>query len=60
MEAATVESFDQRVKLFLSSTKKEERYLCDPRLLSPFDQERDTFRNVRDNLTDVQLEAGDG
>ena len=42
-KAATLESFDQRVKLFVSSTKKEERYLCGPRLLSTFDPEGDTF-----------------
>ena len=60
VEAATLESFDQRVKLFVSSTKKEERYLCGPRLLATFDPEGDTFRYVRDNLTDVQLEAADG
>ena len=59
-EAETLESFDQRVKLFISSTKKEERYLCGPRLLSTFDPERDTFRYVRDNLTDVQVDAADG
>ena len=45
------------MKLFVSSTK-EERYLCGPRLLSTF--EGDTFRYVRDNLTNVQLEAADG
>ena len=59
-EAAALESFDQRVKLFVSSTKEEERYLCGPRLLSTFDPEGDTFRCVRDNLTDVHLEAADG
>ena len=59
-EAATLESFDQRVKLFVSSTKKEERYLCGPRLLATFDPQGDTFRYVRDNLTDVQLAAADG
>ena len=59
-EAAPLESFDQRVKLFVSPTKKEERYLCGPRLLSTFDPEGGTFRYVRDNLTDVQLEAADG
>ena len=48
------------MKLFVSSAKKEERYLCGPRLLSTFDPEGDTFRHVRDNLTDVQLEAADG
>ena len=59
-QAATLESFDRRVKLFVSSTKKEERYLCGPRRLSTFDQEGDTFRYVRDSQTDVQLEAADG
>ena len=58
-EAAALESFDQRVKLFVSSTKKEERNLCGPRLLATFDPEGDTSRYVRDNLTDVQLEAAD-
>ena len=48
------------MKLFVSSTKKEERHLCGPRLLSTFDPEGDTFRYVRDNLTDAQLEAADG
>ena len=59
-EAATLESFDQRVKLFVSSTKKKERYLCGPRLLATLDPEGDKFRYVRDNLTDVQLGAADG
>ena len=44
----------------MSSTKEEERYLCGPRLLATFDPDGDTFRYVRDNLTDVQLEAADG
>ena len=34
--------------------------MCGPRLLSTFEQERDTLRYVRDNLTDIQLEAADG
>ena len=59
-EAATLESFDQRVKLVVSSTKKEERYLCGPQLLSTLDLEGDTLRYVRDNVADVQLEAADG
>ena len=29
-EAGILESFDQRVQLFVSSTEKEERYLCCP------------------------------
>ena len=48
------------MKLIVSSTKEEERYSCGPRLLSTFDPEGDKFRYVRDNLTDVQLEAADG
>ena len=55
-----IASIDQRVKLFVSSTKKEKRYLWGPRLLSTFHPEGDTFRYVRDSLTDVQLEAADG
>ena len=58
-DAATLESVGQRAKLFVSSTK-EERYLCGHRVLSTFDPEGDTFRYVRDNLTDVQWEAADG
>ena len=54
-EVATLEAFEQRVKLFVSSTKKAERYLCGPRLLSTLHQEGDTFRYVRDNLTDIQF-----
>ena len=59
-EAATLEALEQRVKRFSSFTKKEERRLRGPRLLSTFDSERDTFRYVRDNLTDFHLEATDG
>ena len=29
-EAGILESFDQRMQLFVSSTEKEERYLCGP------------------------------
>ena len=58
-KAATLEAIEQRVKLFVSS-KKQESYLCGPRLLFAFDPERDTFRHVRDKLTNLQLEAADG
>ena len=59
-EAGTLESFDQRVRLFVSSMEKEDRYLFGPRLLSTFDPEGDTFRYVRDNLVGAQLEAPGG
>ena len=55
-----MEAFEQRVKLFVSSRKKELRCLCKTRFLSTSDPERDTFRNVRDKLTDLQLGAADG
>ena len=44
----------------MSPTRREERYFCGPRLLSTFDSKGDTIRNVRDNLTDAQLEGADG
>ena len=40
-EAVTLEPFDQRVKLFASSTKKEETYLCGPEF-SPRSTQRET------------------
>ena len=51
-EAATLESFDQRVKLFVTSTKKEERYLCGPRLLSTFDPEEGRHISIRSRQLD--------
>ena len=48
--------FEQRVKLFVSSTE-EERYLCGAPLLSTFDPRRDNVRLVQGNLTATQLEA---
>ena len=57
-EKTTLKSFVQRLKLFVSSKKKDEKYMCD--LLTPlftFDPERDTFRHVRCDLTDAQLES---
>ena len=53
-EAATLEACELLV------SPKEERYLRGPRLLSTFDPGTDTFRYVRVDLTDVQLEAADG
>ena len=58
-EAATLEAFEQRVKLFVFRRRKK-RYLCGPRLLSTFDAEGDTFRYVRDNLAALKLETAGG
>ena len=59
-ESATLDAYEERVKLFISSTKKTERYLCGPRLLSRFDPESDTFKHVRANISNEQLEKEDG
>ena len=45
-EVATLEAFEQRVR--------------DTRVVLDFSPEGDTFRHVRDILTDLQLEAADG
>ena len=58
-EAQMLESFEQRVRLFASSTKEEERYLFGPRLLSTFVQ-KETLFDMSETLTDIQLEAADG
>ena len=52
-EAATLETFEQQVKLFVSSSKKEgsEMHVWSS-TVSMFDPEGDKFRYVRDNLTD--------
>ena len=58
-EAATLEAFEQRVKLFVSSKKVKDS--CVVHDFSPRSTQKEThFRYVRDNLTDKQLEAADG
>ena len=53
-----LEAFELRVELFMFSTKKEDT--CVVLDLSTFDPEENTFRYVRDNLSDLPLEAADG
>ena len=57
---ATLDAYEERVKLYVMSTKKDEKYLCGPRLLARFEPESDSFRIVREALTDAQLTAEDG
>ena len=57
---ATLDAYEERVKLYVMSTKKDEKCLCGPRLLSRFQPESDAFRIVREQLTDEQLTAEDG
>ena len=39
-EPSTLDAFEERVILYVLGTKKEERYLCGPRLLAQMDPER--------------------
>jgi hypothetical protein len=57
---ATLDAYEERVKLYIMSTKRDEKCLCGPRLLARFQPESDSFRIVRETLTDAQLTAEDG
>ena len=57
---ATLDAYEARVKLYVMSTKKDEKCLCGPRLLARFAPESDSFRIVREALTDEQLTKEDG
>ena len=57
---AALDAYDERVKLYVMSTKKDEKCLCGPRLLARFAPESDSFRIVREALTDAQLTAEEG
>ena len=57
---ATLDAYEERVKLYIMSTKRDEKCLCGPRLLARFEPESDAFRIVREQLTDAQLTAEDG
>ena len=48
---------DPRVELFILSTKKTDRYICGPRLLSGMEPESDMFRIAREKLSEDQLSA---
>ena len=53
----TLDAYEERVKLYVMSTKRDEKCLCGPRLLARFEPESDSFRIVRESLTDAQLTA---
>ena len=57
---ATLDAYEERVKLYVMSTKKDEKCLCGPRLLARFAPESDSFRIVREALTDDHLTKDDG
>ena len=58
--SSSLDAYEERVKLYIMSTKKDEKSFCGPRLLSRFEPESDAFRIVPEKLTDEQFTAEDG
>ena len=56
-EPSTLDAFEERVILYVLGTKKEERYLCGPRLLAQMDPERQPYKVVKSAVTTTQLAA---
>ena len=59
-EPSTLDAFEERVILYVLGTKKEERYLCGPRLLAQMDPERQPYKVVKSAVTTTQLAAEGG
>ena len=59
-EPSTLDAFEERVILKVMGTKKEERYLCGPRLLAQMDPERQPYKVVKSAVTTAQLAAEGG
>ena len=53
-EPRTLDAFEERVILYVSGTKKEERHLCGPRLLAQMDPERQPYKVVNPAVTTTQ------
>ena len=51
-EPSTLDAFEERVILYVLVTKKEERYLCGPRLLAQMDPERQPCKVVKSACDD--------
>ena len=58
--SATLDAFEERSKMYVLGTKKDERYLCAPRLLARFDPDGDLYRTIKAVITDEQLMKEDG
>ena len=58
-EPSTRDTFEERVILYVLVTKKEERYLCGPRLLAQMDPERQPCKVAKSAVT-TQLAAEGG
>ena len=59
-QPSTLDAFEERVILYVLGTKKEERYLCGPRLLAQMDSERQPYKVVKSAVTTTQLAAEGG
>ena len=59
-EPSTLDAFEDRVILYVLGTKKEERYLCGPRILAQMDPERQPYKVVTSAVTTTQLAAEGG
>ena len=59
-EPSTPDAFEERVILCVLGRKKEERYLCGPRLLAQMDPERQPYKVVKSAVTTTQLAAEGG
>ena len=58
--SSSLDAYEERVKLYIMSTKKDEKSLCGPRLLARFEPDSDALRIVREKLSDEQPTAEDG
>ena len=56
----TLDAFEERVVLCVLGAKKEERYLCGPRLLAQMDPERQRYKVVKSAVATTQLVAEGG
>ena len=45
--SATLDAYEERSKMYVLGTKKDERYLCAPRLLAKFDPDGDQYRTIK-------------
>ena len=59
-KTSSLDSFEERIKRYVRGTKKDERYLCAPRLLARFDPDGDLYRTIKAVITDEQLMKEDG
>ena len=59
-EPSTLDAFEERGILYVLGTKKEERYLCGPRILAQMVPERQPYKVVKSAVTTTQLAVEGG